>query len=180
MSGRVLVWLSFAIILASPPSARGAEISDLNLLIKNDKVLVSFRMTDAFPDDIGRAIASGLPVSFRYTIQLRRPRTAWMDQRVVSRKIDTTVTYDNLTERYKLSRDIDGEIEATEVVVDPNQMTRFMTTVENLELFDAPLLEPNQEYYVRVKGVVKERNLFLFIPWDVGSDWEKAYFTYLP
>ena len=63
---------------------------------------------------------------------------------------------------------------------DPEAMRRFMVTVESVDLFDTALLEPNGEYYLRVKGVIRDRNLFLFIPWDVGSGWEKAFFTYLP
>jgi hypothetical protein len=125
-------------------------------------------------------VASGLPVTFRYTVELKRVRTVWLNQKVTTRSIHTTVTYDNLTERYKLSREIDGEIDATGVVEDVEAMRRFMVTMESMELFDTSLLEPNGEYYLRVKGVVRDRNLFLFIPWDVGSGWEKQYFTYLP
>lgn len=168
------------IVLFGHPPAEAVEIVDLVPVIRRDGLMVSFRMTDAFPDDIERAVASGLPVSFRFTVQLKKVRTAWPNRKVATRLIRTTVTYDNLTERYKLSREIDGEIDATEVVNDPEEMRRFMITIESLELFDVSLLEPNGEYYLRVKGVIKDRNLFLFIPWDIGSGWKKAYFTYLP
>ena len=159
---------------------RAAEIVDLVPLYRKDKVRVSFEMRDAFTEDVEQAVASGLQLSFQYEVQLKRVRTMWLNQKLLARRIRNTVTYDNLTKRYKLAREIDGRIVATEVVSDPQAMRRFMTKFENLELFDTSLLEPNEEYYLRVKGVVKERNLFLFIPWDIGSGWKKSYFTYIP
>ncbi len=173
--------LFFALlVVSSHPLASAAEIVDLIPVIKRDGLMVSFRLTDAFSDDIERAVASGLPVSFRFTVQLKKVRTAWPNRKVATRLVRTTVIYDNLTKRYKLSREIDGEIDVTEAVNDPEEMRRFMITIESLELFDVSLLEPNGEYYLRVKGVIKDRNLFLFIPWDIASGWKKAYFTYLP
>ena len=176
--GQRLNWVVLFFAVGHP--AWGAEIRELVPVIRQDKISVSFRMTEAFSEDVERAVASGLPVTFRYTIQLKRVRTVWLNQKVTTRHIHTTVTYDNLTERYKLSREINGEIDATEVVSDVAAMRRFMVTMESMELFDTSLLEPNGEYYLRVKGIVRDRNLFLFIPWDVGSGWEKRYFTYLP
>ncbi|MFQ5790276.1 MAG: DUF4390 domain-containing protein [Acidobacteriota bacterium] len=171
--------LAFTLLVSWAP-AWGAEIVDLVPLIKKDKLVLSLHMTQAFVADIERAIASGLPVQFRYIVQLKKVRAAWFNKKVATRRVMTTVTYDNLTKRYKLFREVDGEIDATAVVSDPEEMRRFMTTLESMELFDTSLLEPNGEYYLRVKGVMKDRNLFLFIPWDLGSAWKKAYFTYLP
>lgn len=176
---RYALCLMVFVLLGHLP-AWGAQIVDLVPVLRKDTIDVSFRMADAFSEEVERAVASGLPVSFRFTVQLKKVRIAWLNKKVVVRRIRTTVTYDNLTERYKLSREIDGEIDATEMVSDPEAMRRFMVTVESLALFDTSLLEPNGEYYLRVKGVIRDRNLFLFIPWDVGSGWEKAYFTYLP
>jgi hypothetical protein len=167
-------------ILTGPLPARGAEIVELVPVYRRDKVYVSFRMTGAFNEDVERAVAAGLPVTFRYTVELKKVRAVWLNKKITTRRIRTTVTYDNLTERYKLSREIDGEVDASDMVSDPEAMRRFMVTFDALELFDTSVLEPNGEYYVRVKGVVRDRNLFLFIPWDVGSGWKKAYFTYLP
>lgn len=168
------------LFLAGGLLAWGADIVELVPLVRRDKIVVSFRMSDAFGEEVERAVASGLPISFRYTVQLKKVRTLWLNKNVATRHLRTTVSYDNLTERYRLSREIDGDIESTDVVSDPEAMRRFMVSFEAMELFDTSLLEPNGEYYLRVKGVIRDRNLFLFIPWDVGSRWEKSYFTYLP
>ncbi len=173
------LFLNF-VALVGPPPAWGAEIIDLIPVVKGNAIEVSFQMSDAFSEEVERAVASGLLVSFRFTVQLKKVRTLWLNQKVATQTIRTTVTYDNLTERYKLSKEIGDEIVATELLSDPEAMRRFMVTVESLQLFDTSLLEPNGEYYLRVKGVIQDRNLFLLIPWDVGSGWMKSYFTYLP
>jgi hypothetical protein len=168
------------VVLTGALPAWGAEIIELVPVHRRDKIYVSFRMIEAFSDEVERAVAAGLPVTFRYTVELKKVRAIWLNKKITTRHIRTTVTYDNLTERYKLSREIDGETDASDMVSDPEAMQRFMLTFDALELFDSSALEPNGEYYVRVKGVVRDRNLFLLIPWDVDSAWKKAFFTYLP
>ncbi len=166
--------------LLAGAAVEGASIEALVPLVRSDGVFVSFRADDAFNDDIERAIASGLEVSFRYNVELRRPRGIWPDGQVARRVIFATVAYDNLTKRYKLTREIDGKIDRTEVSADAEAMRRFMTTFESLGLFELSELEPNDSYYVRVKGVMRERNLLLLIPWDVGTGWRQARFDYVP
>ena len=171
---------TLVLFLVGALPAWGADIVELVPVHRGDKIYVSFRMTEGFSDEVGRAVAAGLPVTFRYTVELKKVRAVWLNEKITTRHIRTTVAYDNLTERYKLSREIDGETDASDMVSDPEAMQRFMLTLDALELFDTSVLEPNGEYYVRVKGVVRDRNLFLLVPWDVGSRWKKAYFTYLP
>lgn len=162
------------------PTALAAEIVDLLPVIKQGRVLVSFEVEDAFDDDIERAIESGLPVTFRYKIELKRVRRFWMNAKVSVRIVETTVSYDNLTERYSLTRSIDGEVDASEITMDTNAMRRFMTYFEFLSLFDTDTMKPDDEYYLRVNGVMRERNRFFFIPWDRKAGWTKAYFTFMP
>ena len=169
-----------ALALALSATASAAEIVDLVPVIRGDGILVGFRVEEAFDEETLQAIETGLEVSFRYNVELRRARRAWFDNKAASRRIQTTVAYDNLTKHYSLTREIDGEIDATEVVDNPEAMRRFMTTFESLRLFDVSFMQPNEEYYLRVNGVMRDRNVLLLIPWDVGADWREAHFTYLP
>lgn len=166
--------------LAVPAIGLTAEIVDLMPVVRDEGIHVSFRVEHAFTEDIVQAIHSGLEVSFRYNVELKRVRRVWLDEKAARRQIRTTVTYDNLTNRYSLTREIDGEIDATEVVDNSDAMRRFMTEFETLRLFDMSLMEPNEEYYLRVNGVMRDRNLLLLFPWNVGADWREAHFTYLP
>jgi Domain of unknown function (DUF4390) len=179
--GRLEIALSIALLLAgSAKGARAAEIADLQPVVRSNAVFVGFHVTGAFDEDIEHAITTGLEVTFRYNVELKRTRAIWFDSRVGKSEIRTTVAYDNLTKRYKLTREVDGKIDATEVMADADAMRRFMTTFDALRLFELADLEPNEAYYVRVKAVLRERNLLLLIPWDVGTDWKEAPFNYVP
>lgn len=173
-TGIVLTFLSF------PAVASAAEIVDLVPVVRDHRIFVSYRVEDAFTEEIEHAIATGLEVRFRYNVELKRDRGIWIDPTVSVRRIEVAVTYDNLTKRYSLTREIDGEFDATTMVEDARAMRQFMTTFESLGLFDVSLVEPNEEYYLRVNAVTRDRNLLLFIPWDVGADWKEAHFTYVP
>lgn len=184
--GRTVAALAVCVceLYASPAAlaaeSRGAEIVDLVPLIRDEGVGVSFRAQNAFSEDIVRAIETGLEVSFRYNVELKRVRMGWLDEKAAARQIRTSVTYDNLTKRYSLTREIDGEIDSTEVVANADRMRRFMTEFDSLLLFDVSLMRPNGEYYLRVNGVMEDRNLLLLIPWNVSADWREAHFTYMP
>ncbi len=179
---RRLQQTAFAALLLGAVSAagKGAVIEDLVPVVRIDGIFVSFRAGDAFDQEIEHAIETGLEVNFRYNVELKRPRGIWLDGQVARRVISVTVTYDNLTKRYKLGREIDGKIDVTEVVADAEAMRRFMTTFESLRLFELSALLPNDSYYVRVKGVMRERNLLLLIPWDVSTGWKESRFDYVP
>jgi hypothetical protein len=169
------------VTLAGPArSLAGAEIAELVPVVRSGGILVSLRAEGAFSDDIERAIETGLEVAFRYNIELKRVRGVWFDSRVDRREIRAAVAYDNLTKRYQLTREIDGKIDTTDLVADAEAMRRFMTTIESLRLFEISRLEPNERYYLRAKGVMRERNLLLLVPWDVGTGWKEAHFDYVP
>lgn len=177
---RTRLVLVAATLLAAARPFEGAVIEDLVPVLRSGGIYASFRAAAAFNDDIEHAIATGLEVAFRYTVELKRERGIWFDSRIARREIRTTVTYDNLTKRYRLTREIDGKIDSTEVVADAESMRRFMTSFEGLRVFELSQLEPNERYYIRVRGVMRERNLLLFIPWDFGTNWEEASFNYVP
>lgn len=177
MPGRIWVALVLGAI-AVPGEA--AQIVDLVSLVRGGNLHVSFRVEDGFDEEIERAIETGLEVSFRYNVELKRVRGIWLDALIAKRQVRTMVSYDNLTKRYSLTREIDGEIDQTAVVADAHAMRGFMTSVDALSVFEVSVMEPNDEYYLRVNGVMKDRNLLLFIPWDVSAGWKESHFTYLP
>lgn len=172
--------LGLAFVIAPAVLLRAAEVAELVPVIRDDSIYVSFRVDDAFDENIVRDVETGLEVTFRYNVELKKVRALWFDRTAATRQIRTTVAYDNLTKRYSLTRRVDGEIDRTEVVADVAAMRRFMTTFESLRLFEVSEVTPNEEYYLRANGVMKDGNVLLLIPWDQGADWRYAHFTYFP
>jgi hypothetical protein len=53
------------------------------------------------------------------------------------------------------------------------------TTIDRLPLFRTVSLEPNHEYYVRVRAEVRPRNAAFLWPWGSGRS-AQTKFTFIP
>src|SRR5688500_10078600 len=58
-----------------------AQAIEVTPLVRDGRVYVSFRLSDAFDnEDIRRAVHSGLTITFVYDVELRRSAAAWLDR----------------------------------------------------------------------------------------------------
>jgi hypothetical protein len=146
---------------------------------RDGSVLVTFELADAFTADVQQAIHSGLNVTFLYDVELRRGVPFWIDRTVASSTVGASVQFDNLTRRHQLARTIDGRTEPDSVVTeDEDQVRRWLTSFERLPLFTTATLEPNGEYYVRVRARTRPRTGSMW-PWSGGVSGD-AKFTFIP
>ena len=148
-------------------------------LIRDGHVLISFQMNDGFTDEVRAAIQSGLKTTFTYDIDLRTEVAAWIDRRIAATVVSTSVQYDNLTRRHTVVRTLDGRVQAAQVTDNVDQVRQWVTTLERLPLFRSAGLEPNREYYVRVRAEVRPRQASFLWPWGSGSS-AQAKFTFIP
>jgi len=137
-------------------------------LPRDGRLLVSFRLTDAFSDEVKTAIHSGLTITFVYDIELRRGSTMWVDRTIASALITATVRYDNLTRRYYLTRMEDGRIERADTTEDEDLVRDRLTVFDKLPLFSTTGLERNTDYYVRIRAHTTPRNASFVWPWERG------------
>jgi hypothetical protein len=147
-------------------------------LARDGRVLVSFRLSDAFNDDIRAAIHSGLTITFVYDVELRRGTSMWLDRTMASATVMATVRYDNLTRRYYVTRRGDGRIERTDTVDREEVARAWLTSFEKLPLFSSDILERNAEYYLRIRAHTMPRNASFVWPWERGIA-GLAKFTFL-
>ena len=148
-------------------------------LVRDGRVLVSFSLADGFTDDVRAAIQSGLKTTFTYTIDLRTEVPAWIDRTIESAVVSTSVQYDNLTRRHTVVRTRDGRVENSQVTESDAEVRQLVTTIDRLPLFKTSSLEPNREYYVRVRAEVRPRNAAFLWPWGSGRS-AQAKFTFIP
>ena len=179
---RAATWTVTMLLFAASAQAgpQGAELVGVAPLARDGRVLVSFGFAGAFTDEIRAAIRSGLPTTFVYVVELRRAKSFWFDRRIASATISVTVRYDNLRRSYQVSRMLDGRVEETSVVEDEQTVRRMMTTFDHEALFSTTPLEPNGEYYVRVRVEAQPRSLWFFWPWDRVAASASATFTFIP
>lgn len=160
----------------------GAQEPDLAVapISRDGHVLVSFDLGAGWTPDVRDAIQSGLPTTFSYEVALRRATAIWFDRTMASVTITARVRFDNLTRRYQMSRTVEGRVEEARPTEDQNAVRTWMTHVEQIAVAKTSALEPNAEYYVRVRAHTRPHNAWFFWPWDRDAALGLAKFTFIP
>ena len=171
--------LSCALLLATLSPAPLHADSRLTPLVRDGELLVSFVLEDGYTDDVREVIRSGLRTSFVYTVELRMVVPGWIDRTIATTTVSNSVEYDNLTRRHTVQRTIDGRVDLTRVVEEERVVREFMTTFTRLALFRSTKLEPNRDYYVRVRARAYPSNGSFLWPWSTGL-LAQAKFTFIP
>lgn len=160
-------------------AAAGAQSIQIMPLPKDERVIVSFRLTDAFTQEVRDAIHSGLNITFVYHIDLRRSVPGWVDRTITSAVLSASVRYDNLTRQYHFTRMHDGRIEFAEKTDKEEVAREWLTQFDKLPLFSSAALEHNAEYYLRVRARTTPRNAAFVWPWTSHDVIGHAKFTFM-
>jgi hypothetical protein len=146
--------------------------------VRDDRVLVTFELSDGFSPDVRAAILSGLKTTFTYTVDLRLDVPVWTDRTIGTAVVTNSVEYDNLTRRHAVVRMIDGRMDQSQVTDDESVVKQWMTSFKQLPLFRTALLLANRDYYVRVSAVARPTNGSLLWPWGSSTS-AQARFTFI-
>jgi Domain of unknown function (DUF4390) len=170
---------AFAVVLllwGAPAIAQSIQVTPLT---RDDRVLVTFKLTDAFNEDVRAAIHSGLTITFIYDVELKRGASLWIDRTMAASTVTAAVRYDNLARRYHVTRRWDGRMENVEVLEREEDVRHWLTSFDKLSLFSNAALEPNAEYYLRVRARTTPRNATFVWPWQNSDVAGLAKFTFL-
>ena len=166
-----------SVVALSLPAEQTLQVAPLP---RDGQVLVSFQLGEAVTEDITAAIHSGLTISFVYKVDLRRSSGIWFDRTIASAVVTATVRYDNLTRRYHITRMLDGRMDRAETTDREDVAWGWLTSgFEKMPLFRGAPLEPNGEYYVRVRAHTTPRNAAFLWPWQGHDVVGLAKFTFL-
>jgi hypothetical protein len=171
--------LLFVAALVLPAARASAQTIQVTPLTRDDRVLVTFRLTDVFNEDVRSAIHSGMTITFIYDVELRRGASLWIDRTMASSTVSAGVRFDNLTRRYHVTRRWDGRMERVEVLEREEDVRDWLTSFDKLSLFSNATLEPNAEYYLRVRARTTPRNAAFVWPWNNSDVAGLAKFTFL-
>jgi hypothetical protein len=171
-----LLTLSPAIAIAAGP----AQSLQVVPLPRDGEVLVSFKLDEALTDDVRAAIQSGLTIRFVYKVDLRRTSAVWLDRTMASAVVTAIVRFDTLTRRYYYSRTVDGRIEFADNTDREDVAWSALTRqFDRMSLFRGTPLEPNGEYYVRVRANASPHNSAFVWPWQGDDAMGFAKFTFV-
>jgi hypothetical protein len=172
-------WLLLVAICLAPAALVAEQSLQVTPLSREGHVLVSFHLANAFNDDLRKAIQSGLTISFIYDVELKRGSSLWFDRTIGFEKVTAAVKYDNLTRRYQVTRMQDDRIERVDTAEREEDIRRLLTEFDKLPLFSSSGLEPNGEYYVRVRAHTSPRNASFVWPWERHEVSAIAKFTFI-
>jgi hypothetical protein len=169
-----------AVLLAVLQAPAAPEQSiNVTPLVRDGHVLVSFELSNAFSDEVRTAIHSGLEITFVYGVELKRSSTMWLDRTIAATTITAGVRFDNLTRKYHVTRKADGRIDRVEILEREEEVRELLTSFDRLPLFRSAILEPNGEYYLRVRAHTTPRNATFVWPWQGTDVAGQAKFTFI-
>lgn len=149
-------------------------------LARDGELLVSFRLAQTLTPELREKIQSGLTVKFVYNVDLKRSSAAWFDRTMASAEVTATVRFDNLTQLYHLNRMTDGRDQKSEITDKEDIAWNWVTAeFDKLPLFRRVRLEPNAEYYVRVRAHTSPSNKAFVWPWQGADVVGFAKFTFI-
>jgi Domain of unknown function (DUF4390) len=150
MNRRRVVWTMAAALLVVGQTLSAQESLRITPFVRDNQVLVSFELADAYSEAVHDAIASGLRTTFSYELELRTVVPGWVDRTIAQTVVSTSDQYDNLTRRHSLTRSVDGRIEEATVVENENVVKNWLTQWKQVRVADTSKLDPTREYYVRI------------------------------
>ena len=148
------------------------SIEDFSARLVEGAWVTSLRVEGAFSEKIDDEIRSGLPVTFRYFVEIYRKRR-WIRSRIVVHELDVTVDFDSLTRQYRLTRELNGEVVASSETEKEEEMHRWMTEVQDLQVGAIPPDTPEGAIFLRVKCRVSSRFVAFFFPYAQETGWAR-------
>ncbi len=164
--------------------AKEAFIKDIKTQIKEDALLISFRVTDCFTDKMIQAIKNGVNTRFVYLIRLYKVRRWWKDKKIADIKVCHTIHYDSIKKVYHLR--LSEENKKRMPIKDLEEAKKILARISDLRIIDIKELKKDQKYQIRVKAELDKIRLplhlhyilFFLSLWNFDTDWYKVNFIY--
>jgi hypothetical protein len=185
---RAFSFLFFAFALfwggIQPAHAQNATIEELIVTNSSTDLLLFLTVDNAFTRQMEEGIKNGIPVTFSFYVKLQRKRNTWLNQELVSRKFDHSLSYDTLKEEYTIVRsEQPGQVFRTKSLTEAK---KGMAQISGVTVYPLNALVPEEGYLLMVKARLAEKTLpFYFryvIPfwnlWDFETDWYTVEFRY--
>ncbi len=146
------------------------------LELDGPELKLSFRLDNAFHDNLRRGIDSGLPTGFTFDFQLARPRKGWFNNTLDSVSLQVDAMYNAVTREYLINYRLEGSLIESRVIREPDELRRAMTEFTDFRLFSVDGRPAGQRLRVRVRADLGTGTFFFFIPRTLSTDWASRRF----
>jgi len=183
----VAVLLALMLSAAPGPAILAASdkpgIEGLTARFDDDRLLVSFQLVNGMPEEVLERIHSGIPVGFRYRIEVVRRRfLLWPAKELAKAWVDVEASYSSLTLQYTLKRSLRLVAAKKRDIPEPEVQQRTTTSLDEMrawmtELSDVPVHNPSRDMEgealkLRVESNLGRRYVWLVFPSSIGASAE--------
>ena len=148
-------------------------------LVADGRVYASFAAGESYTAEVREAVESGLPTTLTFTVELKQPGFLWFDRTVAAVTVASSIKFDPLTRAFQVSRVTDGQVVSSENTTREDDVRKWATEFERVSLASGDVLEPNGDYYVRVRVRASPRRAFFLWPWGRADAAGRADFTFI-
>lgn len=148
-------------------------------LVADGRVFASFMASDAYTADIRESVQSGLPTTLTFTVELRQSAFIFFDRTISAVTVASSIKYDTLTRAFQVSKMTGGQVFSSENTTQEDDARKWATEFDRVSLSTGEDLEPNGEYYVRVRMRATPRRSFTLWPWGRDDAAGRAEFTFI-
>jgi len=166
------------LVLAIAAVAATADIK-VTPLVADGHVSASFIAPDAFTRDTRDVVKTGVPLTFNYLVELRRPSLIWWDRTVGSATVAALVKLDTLTSVYQVTKQQEGRVTWSQTTSNEEEMQSWITAFDRVAIPVNEALEPNADYYLRVRLQARPHLKFSLWPWGRDDGAGRADFTFI-
>jgi predicted DNA-binding protein YlxM (UPF0122 family) len=179
----VMIFL-MASLLATPALADEARLTDIVATSTGEHLLLYFRVTGCFTDEMISAIENGINTTFTFFIGLCEVRDLQLDEEIAELKVTHSIVYDNLKKVYKVR--LSERNNEMILVEDFREAKNLMSRIVDVKLTDLNKLQKGTRYEIRMMAELDKIRLPLYLDyvlfflslWDFETDWYKVSFTY--
>jgi hypothetical protein len=182
-----LICLTVWIITICPVSVFAdniAEIKDIKLANTRDDLLVYFKVTEAFPDNITQAVMKGIPTTFSFYITLHETDRFWFNKKLADRLIKSTISYNSLKKEFTVLKPWKND--TPRITQSFEEAKALMTEIDNLTFIPLDEIVKGKKYQLSIKAELDKvtlplylHNIFFFVSyWNFETNWYLINFTY--
>ncbi len=178
----LLIFLAGNSVLAG--SDQEVQFKDITITTSNTHLLLFGIIKNDKHNELEEALHSGIPMQFKFFIELFRTRQNWPDEELISTEFTHILKYDTLKEQYQL--EIEEQKNRTLTYKNLAEAMQTMNDINGFKVIKLNKLKPDNSYELRMKAELYKKtlpmNLHYVIPfismWNLETDWHTIEFTY--
>lgn len=148
-------------------------------LIAGGHVFASFTAPETYSAEVRESAQSGLSTTLTFTVELRQSSLVWFDRTLATTTVAAAIKYDALAASFQVTRMADGQVLSSDRTANEDDVKKWSTEFERVKLSNGDGLEPNGEYYIRVRARATPHRTFVLWPWGRDDAAGRADFTYI-